>query len=90
LTLPQSTTAVPGSAFAPSEEWDAKSMICIRLPAEGAAKKEQDRHLQDLSDMLQAGGLDMALPGFIFPELLARHAKRGSERFFRKAEHLSL
>ena len=58
----------------------------IRGAAESAAKKEQDRDLQDLTNLLQPGGLDAVVSGLIFLHLLERHAERKSQRLLRQAE----
>src|SRR5262249_8242758 len=55
-------------------------------PVESAAKKEQDRHLQDLGNLLQPCGLNALVSGFKSLHLLIWQPQRETQRLLRQAE----
>jgi hypothetical protein len=58
----------------------------IMACAVSAAKKEQDRHFQNLRNLLQPGGFDAVVSGFILLDLLGCHPESKGQRLRRQAE----
>jgi len=65
---------------------DVATAFPIAGPAESTAEKEQDRHVEDLGNLLQPSDLDAVVSGLIFLHLLERHAERKPQRLLGQPE----